>query len=263
MGEGDEMIDHLSPSQIGMYLRCGKQYEYRYMKGIIIPPTGVMVLGSAYHDGVADRFRYVIDHKEQPDPQLALDTFDSSFERIKTNRTIKEEEDFFEFDEVEWEEDAGMLKDTGIALLKDYEQGIARVTIPMTVETKEFLAIQPDPEEAPIPIHLVTDLTTPVNTIDHKVKSKKFSESELAQNLQATIYPMATGKPLIFHVAKKTKTPIVEIQPAPRVETDVIWFVRQADRVWKAIHAGIFVPNNQGWWCSPDWCGYWRLCQGG
>jgi len=256
------MIDHLSPSQIGMFLRCGKQYEYRYLKGLVIPPSGAMVLGSAYHEGVADRYKYVLEHKEQPDPQLALDTFDTSFERIKNNRSIKEEEDFFEFDEVQWEEEAGVLKDTGILLLKDYEQKIAPTTIPLTVETKEFLVISPTEGES-IPIHMVTDLTTSVNTIDHKVKSRKFSENELAQNLQATIYPMVTGKPLVFHVAKKTKTPIVEIQPAPRAKTDEIWFLRQADQVWRAIHAGIFVSNNQGWWCSPDWCGYWSLCQGG
>lgn len=256
------MIEHLSPSQIGMFLRCGKQYWYRYIKGIIIPPNGVMVLGSAYHEGVADWYNYVLIHECQPDPQLALDTFDTAFERIKTSHSIREEDEDFGFDKIEWEEDAGVLKDTGIILLKDYEQSIAPKTVPVTVEQKEILMI-PSVEGKSIPIHLITDLTTPTKTVDHKVKKRKFSENELAQSLQGTIYPMATGKPLEFHVAKKTSPPIVEIQPTQRSKADEIWFLTQAAKVWQAIHAGIFIPNNQGWWCSPDWCGYWKLCQGG
>lgn len=258
------MIEHLSPSQIGQYLKCGRQYEFRYIKGLKIPPAGVMVLGSAYHDGLAARFNYQKTYESFPDPELAITTFADTFERITRDRMLEEEDgEGYEFDEVAWEEEAGVLKDTGVGLLRAYQATVAPHITPVLVEEPATIILRPD-QGTEIPVKIVIDLTTDADkTVDHKVKKKAFSELELSQSLQATIYPMCTGSPLEFHVAKKTKVPEVVIQATHRVYTDQLWFIDQAAKVWKAIHAGIFVPNNTGWWCSPEWCGYYSRCQGG
>lgn len=251
------MIDHLSPTQAGMYLKCAKQYEYRYVKGLKIPPSGAMILGSAYHEGLAWRFRYVIENDEQPTPSFAIDTFDMAFERIKKEHLIVDDEEALPFDEIQWEQDPGQLKDIGVRLLERYEEELAPRIVPITVEQKEIMLI------GDVPIHLITDLTTETKTIDHKVKGRRFSEDDLRQSLQGKIYPMATGKPLDFHVALKTKVPAIVVQEAPWNEAEERFCVKQITAIWQAIHAGIFPPNDQGWHCNEKWCGYWKLCKGG
>lgn len=252
------MIEHLSPSQIGMFLRCPKQWEYRYVQGIKIPPTGAMVLGSAYHKGVAERFLYVIDKGEQPPPELATDIFETEWSYLLSQRSLVEDEgEQLSFDEIEWgADDPGRLKQAGLNLIHRYDEAIAPAITPVSVESKQTMYVES------IPIVLVTDLVTPYATIDHKVKKKRFSEAELQQNIQGTVYQMATGLPLEFHVSLNQKALAFDIQYTTRTAADERWFVGQAELVWQAIHAGVFVPNDQGWHCSEDWCGYWCICKG-
>lgn len=251
------MIDHLSPTQISMFLRCPKQWEYRYVKGIKIPPSGAMVLGSAYHEGLAERFKYVIRRREQPAPSLVIDAFDTAFERIRSEHLVKDEEENLPFDDIQWEQDPDYLKDMGIELVQAYDKGVAPYVAPVTVEEREVIIV------GDVPIHLITDLTTKTKTIDHKVKGRRFSEDDLRQSLQGTIYYMATMKPLEFHVALKTKTPTIIIQPTSRSKDDESFCARQIRKVWQATQTGIFPPNDQGWHCNEKWCGYWNLCKGG
>ena len=251
------MIDHLSPTQIGMFLRCPKQWEYRYVKGLKIPPSGAMVLGSAYHEGLAERFRYVMANNEQPDASLAIDTFDTAFERIKSEHSVEEEEEAFLFDEIQWEEEPGQLKDIGVKLLTVYEREIAPNIEPVSVEERETMLA------GYIPVRLITDLTTQDKTIDHKVKGRRFSEDDLRQSLQGTIYYIATLKPLEFHVALKTKIPTIAVQETSRDVIDEVFCMKQIKAIWQAIQSGIFPPNDQGWHCNERWCGYWNLCKGG
>lgn len=253
--EVGEMIDHLSPTQISMFLRCPKQWEFRYVKGIKIPPSGAMVLGSAYHEGLAERFRYVIANDEQPLSFVAIDAFDTAFERIRGEHLVKDEEENLPFDDIQWEQDPGELKDIGVELLQAYEKTLASNIHPVSVEQKEIMPV------GDVPIHLITDLTTKTKTIDHKVKKRQFSEDDLRQSLQGTIYYMATGKPLEFHVALKTKVPTILIQRTSRNVADESFCYKQIRRIWQVIQAGIFPPNDQGWHCNEKWCGYWHLCK--
>jgi len=249
------MIDHLSPSQISMFLRCPKQWEFRYVKGIKIPPSGAMVLGSAYHEGLAERFKYVLAHEEQPELEYALDMFDLSFERIKAEHIALEDEESLPFDEIEWETKPGELKDMGVKLLTAYEKGIAPHILPTSVEDKETLNIDG------IPLVTITDLTTPDRIIDHKVKGRRFSEDDLRQDIQATGYWVTKGKPLDFHVALKTRKPAIEIQRTSRTDDDAQNFYELVTKVWQAIQTGVFYPSPVGWHCNEKWCGYWNLCR--
>ena len=245
-----------------MFLRCPKQWEYRYVKGLKIPPSGAMVLGSAYHEGLAARFEYVIEHGgEQPKVELALDHFDMAFERIRGEHLVNEEEENLEFDEVIWDEDPGYLKDIGIVLIERYHRQIAPLIKPLSVEERETILINHGIFR--IPLVIITDLTTPKSIIDHKVKSRRFSEDDLRQDLQATAYSIAKKKPLEFHVALKTKQPAIEIQKTYRDGRETIFFTELVTKVWQAIGSGVFPPNPIGWHCSEKWCGYYPLCKGG
>lgn len=41
--------DYLSPTQIGMYQRCPRQYKYRYLDGLKEPPVLAMIEGGTHH----------------------------------------------------------------------------------------------------------------------------------------------------------------------------------------------------------------------
>ena len=43
------MADDLSPTKLGMLERCGLQYEFRYVKGLKLPPSSPLIVGSAAH----------------------------------------------------------------------------------------------------------------------------------------------------------------------------------------------------------------------
>lgn len=249
-------MDHLSPTQISCFLRCPKQWEFRYLKGLKIPPSGAMVLGSSYHEGLAAGFQYILKTQEQPPQDLLFDTFDTSFERIKLEHLVKDEDDDLEFDEILWDEEPDKLKDTGIELLEAYRERIMPAITPVTVEDR--IEIQIDG----VNMVMITDLVTARNVIDHKVKSRRFPEDELKRDVQATAYSMSLAKPFEFHVALKNNNPEVIIQKAERTERDKAFFIEQVTKVWKAIQAGIFFPNTQGWWCSERWCGYYQICRG-
>lgn len=254
------MIDHLSPSQINMILRCPKQWEFRYVKGLKMPPSGAMVLGSAYHEGVAEGFRYMMFEGENATYpchlELALDAYDTAFERIRSEHIVREDDDEIPFDEILWDDDPGKLKDMGVRLLTYYERHTAPTITPIAVEQKDIMIV------GDVPIYMVIDLETKDKIADHKIKGRRFSEDDLRQDIQATAYWMARDKQLEFHVGLKTNTPQIIVQPANRTEQDATFFANElVPMVWKQINSGIFPPNPIGWHCSEKWCGYWKLCK--
>ena len=48
---------HLSWSQIRMLMRCPKQWEYRYVRGVVKPPGIALVVGAGTHKGVEVNMR--------------------------------------------------------------------------------------------------------------------------------------------------------------------------------------------------------------
>jgi len=248
------VIDHLSPSSLGMFLRCPKQWEYRYVGGLKIPPKGVMVLGSAYHEGLAAGFRYTMNKGELPPMELIKDAFDTKWARIRTDNILMDEGEALPFDSIDWEADPGELKDTGMELLSIYEKVIAPNLSPVLVEERQTLDVDG------VQLVLIPDLITDTKIIDHKVKAKRFGQDELNQDIQATCYFMKHKKPFEFHLALRQIKPCVEIQPALRNGEDTKFFAELVGKVWLAIQSGIFYPSPIGWHCNPKWCGYYKLC---
>ncbi|MBI5244050.1 MAG: PD-(D/E)XK nuclease family protein, partial [Elusimicrobia bacterium] len=62
---------HLSATQIGMFLRCPRQYEFRYMQGLKQPPSGAMVQSKVWHRTVEENYRQKIESaKDLPLPRM-------------------------------------------------------------------------------------------------------------------------------------------------------------------------------------------------
>lgn len=250
-------MDHLSVTQLNMFLRCPKQYEFRYIEGIKIPPSGAMIEGSAYHSTVAgDLNSKLASGKLLQDSEIA-DIFSDSFEyHIRKGLLLEDEEDY-QFEEIDWEERTpGEVKDEGVALAKLYHQKVAGTLNPVEVEQKQFMTV------AGIPFVLIADVVESERIIDHKVAKRRQYEDALRTNLQATAYSMFYNRDLEFHYAMKNKTPEIYLSSTHRDESDWTFFMALVEKVVEVINSGIFFPNPTGWWCGEKWCGYWPLCYG-
>ena len=72
-------ITELTQSSINMFSRCSAQFEYRYVKNIIIPPGVAARKGSSVHKSAEYNYRHIVE-KGNPAPldevkDLARDTF--------------------------------------------------------------------------------------------------------------------------------------------------------------------------------------------
>ena len=253
------MIDHLSVSQITMFLRCGAQYEFRYLKGIKLPPAGAMIQGTAYHAAIATDLSHKQDTGELLLDNEIDDIFSTSFDyQIKSKGTQYEDDsEQFIFEDIDWQgEEPGKVKDDGIRLAKLYHNTMASKINPIEVEERKEGIV------AGIPFVLIADVVEENKIIDHKLKKKRYSEDELKKDLQATAYSWIYDKPFEFHQALKLKVPIIEIAQAPRNKSDYLFFQDLVYKVKQAIDTGIFYPNPTTWACGKLYCGYWQLCKG-
>jgi len=251
------MPDHLSVSQIKMFLRCPMQYEFGYIKGIKRPPAGVMIVGSAYHNAVASDLKYKKDSGSLLREKDIIDIFSDSFESQVNQKKTEEDGDSEEFEEIDWGEDnPGNAKDIGTRLAILYHKEWVPNIMPVLVEEYQTVEI------AGVKFVLISDVVTEDKIIDHKVTTRMYSDSFLASDIQATAYYYVHKKPFEFHLALKQKE--LKIKPAytERNNNDCKFFETVVSRVNKAIESGIFPPNPSGYMCSEEYCGYWNICRG-
>ena len=55
---------HLSVTQLKMFLRCPLQYEFRYIKGLKVPPVEAMTLGKSIHSTLEENYKQKIETKK-------------------------------------------------------------------------------------------------------------------------------------------------------------------------------------------------------
>ncbi len=258
------MIEHLSHTQISMFRRCARQYYFRYIKGLIIPTAHMLTLGSSYHRALAENFKQKIISKADLPVDDIMQAFSDDW-----NKRIKN-------DDIDWgDQKPGMIKDTGISLVKKYQEDIAPGIQPIKVEHKIELLL-PEETEVDIPIIGYVDLTDeglnnqlPLGEIEHKTSSKHWNQSDADIDLQPFPYILwfqqEYGKPPWFryHIAVKTKQPSIQILSTSRSQKEIEWYLIVVREVYKSIKAGIFPPTGDGWGCSEKWCGYWDYCRGG
>jgi len=254
------MIDHISPSQLGTWRRCPKQWEYRYIEGIKSPPSGSLVLGGAYHKALEASFRHKLEHEEDAPIELAHDTFSQEWEKVVTGRVMEDQHREVEVESIEWEgKDPGVIKDMGHGMVGAYMLGTAPSVWPLEVEKWVDVVI------ADIPFRMRVDLITQdLIIVDHKTAGRKKSQADMDRELQPAAYMLGlrTLVPFEFHVALKYKNPTVQIVRVAKSPRDLVWFVEMAKTTFKAMNSGICPPNDTGWWCSEKYCGYHAMCKG-
>jgi len=277
----------LSATQIDMYLRCPRQYYFRYIKDTVRPPGVALTLGKGTHKALETTHHAIVDTGVPASESIVTAAFSDSFDKAVA-----------EVPKEEWEKDAstpGAVKDAGLALVRLYNLKFAPLVRPQIIKTvngevrgieKQFsiliagvpvigfvdLIDTNDPTIVSSPREVVVmrqkGVTIPeamrTVIVDFKTKAKSFSQGDVDGSLQLTIYSYAEKIPAVrFDQLLRQKTPTLKRIRALRTPQDYLWLEEIVRGVAEAISAGVFPPcDPSAWVCSEKWCGFWHLCRG-
>lgn len=241
--------DYLSPTQVNMYLRCPKQYEFRYVEGLKIPPAAKMVEGSCMHTALdSNNKSYITRKKNLPSGEL-YEVFADTFS--DTQDTIGD-----------WGEDnESTIMMRGQEGLKRYCGGIAKTYKPHRSEKKVTPKIKGIPFLAFIDTIGTMGSSKNKIIVDYKVSGRAKSQSDVDNSLQLWVYMEAEklrSSALCVFTPKKVDMKICSQPYSQHTQTRLHSIVKDTAT---AISAGNFPrcgPDN--FLCNRKWCGYYDRC---
>lgn len=245
-------MEHISASQINMYLKCPQQWAFRYIEGLKSPPGAALTLGSCFHGATAKNYEQKIESKADLPEDEVCDIFSTQFESAKHDTAWYEDEK------------PGEVKDAGIETLREYHKVIPPTVQPAQVEMKFTLGFTNLDEKFLGYIDLLDDTGKIIET---KTTSRKPSEISHDHKLQATAY--ATGYRVKYKrqesasridYAVSKKNPEIVSMPLEITAQDMDYFLRIVPMVLDGIKKEMFIPNRGHFLCSQRWCGYAELC---
>ncbi len=247
---------YLSFTQLNMFLRCPRQYEFRYIYDLKIPPSGAMVQSKVWHETLEKNYRQKIDSNTDLPLSDMQDYFATRYDEVLNSEEVLFEED----------ENPAKLKDQGVSIVATHHKIIAPNVRPATVEEEFCISLG---NEFPFELKGIWDLIESEGIIvDNKAYSRTPNQDEIDKDLQFTVYSLGyralkkqIEKNLRMDAVIKTKQPkAVQIQTS-RTNEDCRWLLNLIEKVALAIETGVFYPNPNGWHCSPRFCGYWERCR--
>lgn len=249
------MIDHLSSSQIKLYLQCGLKYRFQYVD--LLPRTfrsSALAFGSALHSTLAWF------HKQRmKGSQVTLDQLYKLFDTDWYSQTVETDVRYKDGEE------EMKLVILGKEFLGYYFQGEHRplkgAEVPFTVP----LVHPSNGKSLGINLEGFFDLVEADDTIvEFKTSAHMMNASEVNAHLQLSAYGYAFQRlygrpPSRFRVVNfvKNKKPRVESIETARSKADYEAFFFLTERVLKGIQQGVFFPN-PGFFCKD--CEYADLC---
>lgn len=255
--------NHLSFSQINMFLRCSQSWYYRYIDpGIVLPPGIALIKGKSVHSGIEYNFGQKIKSKVDLPKKDIVDKAVFEYDEQTKNAEI-----------YITDEEAGKGKkeiigeglDSLVKVTELYADEAAPTIQPVSVELKQTVNI-PDCR----PLITVIDCIDDKKTVrDFKVTGKSKPQNEADNSLQLTLYALAyhdingeMPEELTLDTLVTTKKPKYAVIKTKRDEMDFITAIRTIQAVEKAINAEVFLPPAEGSYvCDPKWCGYYSMCK--
>ena len=265
-------IDHLSPTQINMYLKCSLQYFWRYHEGIKNPPKGILTQSKCLHSAIETNFKQKIDSFIDLPTSDVLDDFSTEFDELK-HKTA-------------WmpDEKPAAFKDQGINLLGGYQKTISPTIQPSHVEYKFEIHF----DNFDIPLVGRMDLIHSHKIADNKCTGKapsviateaesslqltayalayraQFQKAEKAVSIIALVRPKKDKEQLSLPFVKKPpreKTAHVETFSASRDQAAINRYLKLMAHVKHAIENDIYYPCDPDHWaCSEQYCGFYQIC---
>lgn len=254
---------HISYTQLNMFLRCGEQYRRRYIEGEIIPPSGALVRGSSCHKAEEVNYKQKIETKKDLPLSDVQDAFSAAWEEEKYSIAFTEEE----LEGQSPTQALGRWKDSGVGLIKVYQEQVAPTARPTHVEQGFTIRFEGDHPDL---IGFIDRIDEGTIIADQKHVGKSPPAAAILSDIQMTTYDLgfraAFGrKPtkLVRECAVATKVPKTVVQDCgPRDDAAIEHLVWRLAAFMEALEKGVFLPAGNGdWCCSPKWCGYYPTCK--
>lgn len=250
---------HLSASSINDYIDCGMLYKLSRID--MFQPefkSDAMEFGIVIHKALAYFYEEKMSGNKLPVDEL-IEAFETYWRQAAEDN-----------EEIKYKEGKDFT-----TLLKDGKELISTFYSKLPDDNFHVLAIEEpisfEIEGVPLPVVGVIDLieTDESGTIivtDFKTSSKAYSNDEIDNNLQMTLYHLAMKANgysdreilLKFDILIKTKTPKFEQHYLTRTDDDERKAVKKIRQVWEGINKGVFVPNDNNWKCKG--CFYKSYC---
>jgi hypothetical protein len=263
-------LPYLSVSQVEQYLKCPKQYEFRYVNGIKSPPGIAMVQGSTVHKGLEAGYKYMKKNKIVPPLEMILDEYSGEFTKNLTGDIVLGEG-----------ETEAATRAQGEALIKKWHETKAPLIKPVAIESKFIAEFGGVPvvgaldliDRVDIPLsesqrweNKTDDSTNPMldMIVDNKVVAKTYSQADVNNSLQMSLYAYATGIPRQrYDLYVKSKVPKLEEMLTGRDEKAIKWAAKIFNNVARQISQGNFPEcSPSSWCCNAKYCGYFYSCRG-
>jgi len=244
--------EYLSVSQVTMFQRCPRQYYFRYIENLVLPPGVAMAEGSAMHRALEHAL-----HAKQQNDILPVDTLVDVF------RARWKSEDEIVFDD-EKGENENMIFARSRVFLSQYRQDFLPVIDPIEIEQRFVVSLVPG-----IPVVGFIDLIDRgeedrIDTVvDHKVTGRMKSAHEVENDMQLTLYAHVKKLPKVrFDVFLKNKKPTIKSLSAVRKPGDIRWVQHVFREVAESITMGRFPPcDPKSYSCALKSCGYYHRCR--
>lgn len=243
-------VERISPTQVSMYQRCGRQWAYRYVLGVKIAPDAGLIVGSGVHAAAEAGMLAKQATGENPDPEESR-TVAAEYvtEQIATGEVRMEADDT-----------PGTVADKAVRVAGAWAEEAAPRVEPLAVEDTFVVDI------AGVPVTGRIDVRTATSVIDWKTSGKSPTVSDVLASSQAGIYGVVCGLPVTFTylVDQKRGVKVVDV---PVEGNEAATAARMAEAtvadVAEGMALGVWPRNRQGWHCSPKWCGYYDRCHAG
>lgn len=255
----------LHQSQLSMLSKCGLQYEFRYVKGVLAPPGIAALIGTGTHAGAQANLR----SKIATGALLPIEAVQEEARKGFANA---------------WDKEGVKLEDEEVVLGAEKVKGAA---VDMVVRLATLHATELAPKLNPVKseetwrlelkgydvdLAGTTDVKEPDRVRDLKTAGKSPTADAADASEQLTIYALAertleggSGDVAVaLDSLVKTKVPKLVTQESVRTDDDFREVLERVRRASRVIQTGAFYPADpSSWWCSAKWCGYWSQCPHG
>lgn len=253
------MENKLSFSAVNMYCRCGLQYYFRYIEGIIAPPRPAMVLGKAFHAALESNYKQKAEsHKDLPVDDLK-DIYVTEVETIFLDEVLLDEDEKTKGKEIVKAE----IKDEGTLMIDAYQKEIGQETMPLEVELEFNCQIQYDDGVTVDTIGYIDLITEDGTLVDTKTSQRAPQKDTAHKSQQLTLYSLGY-KTLYGHLPQKLRLDYVIGNKnsaktvslnTTRSDEEIERFFKRIRRVVDGIRKGVFIPPDQSSWAC-QYCGY-------
>lgn len=251
---------YLSVSQVKKFLKCPKQYEYKYINKMKETKGSGLVLGSAFHRGMQMASIKKVVEGEILQTKDVLDIYSESFDYQVENHDI------------EWgEDDPDKVKDDGSQMMEKFYDEVGVLFTPKLnhegmpmVEQKHVFDIVPG-----LPTMVYMDMVDEHGIVrDYKTSKKSPSKNIIDETIQLPVYSLAyrdligekeKGISLDYAINLKKEKKIMQMTSGPVADERNDRVKETFVGVAKQINAGIFYPNEESNACG--YCSFKDICK--